>query len=82
MKFTGTEDDEDDEHTPGSGTGNARPMRRSAAQSQKKMKIDEEQQVKDLFEREQVKDSNTFDLSVKKYVFKLIGECKAEQGKS
>lgn len=60
VKFTGTGDDDeevimdDEDHTPAPGTGtNNRPMRRSAAQSLKKMKIDEEQTVKDIFERPQ-----------------------------
>lgn len=81
MKFTGTEDDDeevimdDEDHTPAPGNMSSRPIRRSAAQSMKKMKIDEEQQVKDLFAREPAKDGFTFDLSVKKYVFKLITEC-------
>lgn len=88
MKFTGQDDDDEEvimddfDHTPAPGTGNQRTMRRSAAISLKKMKIDEEQQVKDLFEREQAKDSFTFDISTKKYVFKLIGECTKEASKS
>lgn len=51
-------------------------------QSLKKMKIDEEQQVKDLFNQTQAADSFTFDLSVKKYAFKLITEIKNESNKS
>lgn len=46
------------------------------------MKIDEEQQVKDLFAPAQSNDSFTFDLSVKKYAFKLITEVKQETNKS
>ena len=46
------------------------------------MKVDEEQQVKTLFAQEPVKDSFTFDLQTKKYVFRLIGEAKAELNKS
>ena len=59
LKFTaGTEDDDDEElimddpkgaeTLPGLAT--SRPMRRSAAQSLKKMKIDEEQQVRELLQ--------------------------------
>lgn len=92
MKFTAEgegddiEEDYDEQRKAADGTtpgqGSSRPMRRSAIQSLKKMKIDEEQQVKDLFAPAQSNDSFTFDLSVKKYAFKLITEVKQETNKS
>lgn len=86
MKFTGTKDDdeevimEEENSMPSNGIGQNRPVRRSAVQSLKKMKIDEEQQVKDIFGRDQAQDTQHFDLSVKKYVFKLIRESTQEAG--
>ena len=87
VKFTGTDDDEevimDDDHAPTPGA-TVRNTRRSGANANlKKMKIDEEQQVKDLFEAAKpVEDSFTFDLATKKYLFKIIGDCNTEQEKS
>ena len=68
--------------TPGPSSASNRPMRKSAAQSMKKMKIDEDQQVNDLFARDQARDAFTFDLSTKKFVFKLINETKTDINKS
>ena len=73
----------DDDHTPAPGTaGLSRPMRKTAAQSLKKMKIDEDQQVKEILERTQAQDTQSIDISVKKYVFKLITDCTNETQKS
>ena len=88
VKFTGTGDDDDeeiimdDEPAPSNTEALSRPMRRSAAQSLKKMKIDEDQQVKEILERTQAHYMKTIDISVKKYIFKLIKDCTNESQKS
>ena len=46
------------------------------------MKIDEEQQVQDLFNSNQAQDPSTFDLTAKKFVFKLITESQKDTNKS
>jgi hypothetical protein len=46
----------------------------------KKMKIDEEQQVTELFQSSIKYDASPVDISVKKFVFKMISEIQSKSG--
>jgi hypothetical protein len=85
VKFDGgaTEDEdveiEDDLHVP-EGTG---PITRRAKPSQaKKMKVDEDQEVTDLFASSIRFDGSPIDISVKKFVYRLISEVSNQTGSS
>ena len=64
---------EDDFKAPASGSGVV--TRRSAAPSQsKKMKVDDDQEVSDLFASSIRFDASPIDISVKKFVYRIISE--------
>lgn len=57
--------------------------RRSANPAQtKKMKVDDDQEVSDLFASSIRFDSSTIDISVKKFVYRLISEVQNQSGSS
>jgi hypothetical protein len=66
---------EDDFQAPSGGANVGVVTRRSAAPtSSKKMKVDEDQEVSDLFASSIRFDASPIDLSVKKFVYRLISE--------
>ena len=86
VKFDGGNDDEDveiedDFKAPTGGAGVSTRRSGNPAQT-KKMKVDEDQEVSDLFASSIRFDASPIDLSVKKFVYKLISEVQNQSGSS
>lgn len=89
VKFGEDEEMDEDFSAPSQLAGSKVRTRRNAADlpdanpaQTKKMKIDEEQQVTELFQSSVKHDPSPVDISVKKFVFKLISDISNSQGSS